>query len=359
MYHDILKLLDLHGLAGVAVRDGSIINANSAAYKLLPELTINSPAEELFPLYKEASMTGAPTALSFKSAGETFDASVSRCGDYDIITAKPNTESEISPAENFASSVSTAIKDTLSTCGMAASFLRGYAERVRDLSFEKYYSMAAHSYFSLLRIASNISEFENRSAPLHDPEPIDVIGLLSELIDSVNQLPGNSFAHIGFYSELQYFYVNGVRDELERMFLNILSNSLKYTPASGKITVTASRERNYIKIITADTGCGISQEIMASVFSRYTIQKEFTASKHGIGIGLPAARNIAVRHGGGIMLTSREGEGTQVYITLPGVSDPTAFHSDISEYRTSGSRNILSGLADVLGYESYTIAYTE
>lgn len=359
MYHDILNMLELNGIAGIAVNNNEIIYVNSAALLFFPELKVNSPAADFFPLYNEASTADSPTAFSFVANDTVFDAVVSRCGDCNIITAKPNYASDTSLADNFISSVGTAIKETLSTCGMAASFLRGYVDKSGDRTFEKYYSIAAHGYFSLLRIAANIAEFENRKILTGDSESVDVILLLDELVDSVNKLPSENFAHIEFRSELEYFYVNGSRDELERMFLNILSNSLKFTPKTGKITVSVSENQGRIKIVISDTGCGISRQVMSSVFSRYTIQRPLSASKSGIGIGLPAARNIAMRHGGSILLTSDEGKGTRVYISLPGSHDLTAFHTAVSEYRTSGSRNILSGLADVLDYESYTVAYTE
>lgn len=97
---------------------------------------------------------------------------------------------------------------------------------------------------------------------------------------------------------------------------NLLDNAVKYTPAGGIITVSASLSEMYTEIKVTDTGKGIAESRQASIFRRFYREEE-VHSQPGVGIGLYLAREIVTRQGGYIKVISEIGKGSAFSILLP------------------------------------------
>ncbi len=113
--------------------------------------------------------------------------------------------------------------------------------------------------------------------------------------------------------------ISADRERIEQVLINILSNSVKYTPDSGQISVQASkRDDNMIEIVIADNGIGIPKEDLSRIFERfYRVEKSRTSETGGTGLGLAIAKEIVNAHAGDIVIESRLEKGTKVTITLP------------------------------------------
>ena len=108
------------------------------------------------------------------------------------------------------------------------------------------------------------------------------------------------------------------KDGIERVIINILSNSIKYTNENGKINIYVGFVYNdaYIKFI--DTGIGIPEEDLERIFERfYRVDKARTRESGGTGLGLSIAKEILDRNNGTIDIKSKLGEGTEVVIRIP------------------------------------------
>lgn len=108
------------------------------------------------------------------------------------------------------------------------------------------------------------------------------------------------------------------KDGIERVVLNILSNSVKYTGEGGTIKIYVGFVYNdaYIKII--DNGIGIPEEDLSRIFERfYRVDKARTRAMGGTGLGLSIAKEILDKNGGRIDIKSKVHEGTEVVITIP------------------------------------------
>lgn len=111
--------------------------------------------------------------------------------------------------------------------------------------------------------------------------------------------------------------VRGDRDQLHRLFLNIIQNAINYT-AKGKVTVSVSSRNKYLEVVVRDTGIGIPTESLNRVFERfYRVDKARSREAGGTGLGLSIAKQIAELHGGTVTIFSQEGVGTEVTIPLP------------------------------------------
>ena len=108
------------------------------------------------------------------------------------------------------------------------------------------------------------------------------------------------------------------RDDIERVVLNILTNSIKYTPEGGEIKIYVGFVYNdaYIKIF--DNGIGIPEEDLSRIFERfYRVDKARTREMGGTGLGLSIAKEILDKNGGSIDIKSTVGQGTEVVIRIP------------------------------------------
>jgi len=102
---------------------------------------------------------------------------------------------------------------------------------------------------------------------------------------------------------------------IERVFYNVISNAIKFTPEGGRITFSARSQNGSAVIRIADTGPGISPEEAEKLFRKYH-QLENTERRNGYGLGLAICRHIAELHGGTIAVLD-EGPGTVIGLTLP------------------------------------------
>ncbi len=108
------------------------------------------------------------------------------------------------------------------------------------------------------------------------------------------------------------------KDGIERVILNILSNSIKYTPEKGNIKIYVGFVYNdaYVKII--DNGIGIPEEDLNRIFERfYRVDKARTRELGGTGLGLSIAKEILNQNKGSIDIKSKPGKGTEVVVRIP------------------------------------------
>ncbi len=109
------------------------------------------------------------------------------------------------------------------------------------------------------------------------------------------------------------------KDRIIQVLINLVGNALQYTPAGGKVTLTASKVRSEAVIAVADTGIGISPEHLPYIFNRfYRADKSRTRASGSSGIGLTIAQALVKAHHGRMWAESPgEGKGSTFYFTLP------------------------------------------
>jgi heavy metal sensor kinase len=116
-------------------------------------------------------------------------------------------------------------------------------------------------------------------------------------------------------------FAYGDRDHLIRLFMNLLENALKYTPAEGQVTVTAVKKPDETQVLIHNTGPGIPQEHLQHLFERfYRVDADRSSQTGGSGLGLAIAHEIVRLHGGDIDVHSEPGQGVTVAVHLPVVT---------------------------------------
>ena len=112
--------------------------------------------------------------------------------------------------------------------------------------------------------------------------------------------------------------VDGDRERLEQVIMNIVSNAIKYTPDGGRIAITAGSGGRHVYVRVSDNGIGIPEKDLPNLFERfYRVDKARSRESGGTGLGLSIAKEILAQHKGDIRIESVYGEGTDVTIILP------------------------------------------
>ena len=170
-------------------------------------------------------------------------------------------------------------------------------------------SRLAHGILELTRLERGNIEFASEAIELANPvaAAVDAHGALMEaagLTLSVDLAEG--------------VRVTGDRDRLTQAVGNLLSNTARYTPEGGHVTVRLTRENEQGVIEVADTGIGISPDDLDSVFSRFWRADDARdRASGGLGIGLSVVKEIVERHKGYVSVKRREGGGSVFAIHLP------------------------------------------
>ncbi len=105
---------------------------------------------------------------------------------------------------------------------------------------------------------------------------------------------------------------------LQQVWMNLITNAIRYTEAGGTVTISTVVEKYDVQIIVADTGIGIAKQDISKLFDRfYKVDKARTRTENSTGLGLAIAKKIIELHDGTMMVESELGKGSRFIVNLP------------------------------------------
>jgi signal transduction histidine kinase len=108
------------------------------------------------------------------------------------------------------------------------------------------------------------------------------------------------------------------KSQIERVFVNLIGNAIKFTPENGKITLTTQPAKNFVQVNVSDTGIGIPKEAQETIFEEfYRVDNPINEKVKGTGLGLSLVKNIIEAHQGSIWINSELGAGSTFSFLLP------------------------------------------
>jgi PAS domain S-box-containing protein len=206
-----------------------------------------------------------------------------------------------------------AISAAISVLGQAST--PEHSSRARDV--------IAHQTEHLTRLVGDLLDVTRGAVGKMDlvREAIDMAETVRRCLATLDCTEKLGRHHVTVEAEPVWVKADGAR--IEQIVMNLLSNSLKFTPPGGAIRVIVRRERDEVVLSVADDGAGISADLLPSVFDLF-VQGDRTLDNRsgGLGVGLTLVRRLVELHGGRVEASSQgRGRGSVFTVRLPAMSD--------------------------------------
>lgn len=251
--------------------------------------------------------------------------------------------------------IATQLRGALSNLHLAAAQLAPASAREQNPTLDAQAALLDQSYYQLLRLVNSLSSAayltSDAPLPLQDRDIVDLVSEVCEHSVSLAPLLG---LELRFVCAMDHHICAIAPDPLEQLLYHLLSNAFKFTPAGGTVTVELRVWQKHVLLSVADTGRGIPEERLSTLFDRYLHSEMMDPPPHGLGLGLPLCRRIAEGHGGTLMAESHSGKGSRFTLSLPdrqvggGVSDVPFDYS-------GGFNRTLLALADALPSKAFLL----
>ena len=219
----------------------------------------------------------------------------------------------------FISAVAHELRTPLTSIkGYAAILATGKLGEIPDAVKERLEKINHHAdeLVNLINDLLDVSRLESGKTVIHF-EPATVKSVADKAVDMLSvQLKERELQLInGIPPDL---IVNIDKSQIERVFINLISNAMKFTPQQGKISLNAEPERDFIRVDVADNGIGIPADAQESIFEEfYRVDNPINQETKGTGLGLSLAKNIIEAHNGRIWVKSKPQEGSIFSFLLP------------------------------------------
>lgn len=247
------------------------------------------------------------------------------------------------------------LRGALSSLHLAAAQLAPANQREQDPTLDARAAALDQSYYQMLRLVSSLSAASyltsNEPFPLQDK---DLVTLVSDLCEQAGALAPMRGLTLRFVCAMDRHICAVAPDAMEQLVYHLLSNAFKFTPAGGSVTVELQLKGKMVLLSVTDTGCGIPEERLPTLFDRYLHANTMDLPPHGLGLGLPLCRCIAERHGGTLMAESRPGKGSRFTLCIPNRQIGSNV-SDIAFDYSGGFNRILMALSDALPAEAFLL----
>lgn len=246
-------------------------------------------------------------------------------------------------------SVAVQLRGILSNLHLASAQLAPPAEREADPELDAKAALLDQSYYQLLRLVNNLSA----TVWLHTEGPLplrnrDVVHVVGELCQKAESLATEKGLHFSFRCTLSS-HICAIHEEgLEQLLFQLLSNAFKFTPAGGRVDVELQVTSGRVLLSVSDSGCGIEESLLSSLFDRYLHPELMSPSPHGLGLGLPLCRRVAEGMDGRLLAESRVGKGSRFTLSIPDRLTDSTTVSDVPFDYTGGFNRTLLALADAL-----------
>ncbi|WP_390687758.1 sensor histidine kinase [Ferruginibacter albus] len=141
---------------------------------------------------------------------------------------------------------------------------------------------------------------------------------LAVLIHESAKIMQPTTSHKVIVTGAQHCNVYADKEKLNQVFLNLLTNAIKYSPMAEKVLINIATDNNSVTVSVQDFGIGIQSEYLDKIFERfYRVEGQTEKTFAGFGIGLYIAAEIVKQHNGTINVHSEKGKGSTFYFTMP------------------------------------------
>lgn len=222
---------------------------------------------------------------------------------------------------DFVADVSHELRTPLTTIKSYSETLADMPDCDRELQvrFLNVIASEADRMARIIRDLLTLSELDANKNIYRTPEDINVRDMVNSIVERMDINAKKRNQTLTYHSINEIPIIQGHRDSLERVIINIISNAIKYTPTGGRIEVYTTSVYDGITIKVVDNGIGIPKDKLPHIFDRfYRVDKARSRDTGGTGLGLAIAKQtIESGFNGKININSELNKGTEVSITIP------------------------------------------
>ncbi len=321
---------------------GRVIAHNSQASELAPALRHGEPASialrmpELIEAIRAARTTGRPQRVEFSARlpaprwSEAFVVPVALPGDAGqsgiVITVH-----DLTPLHrveemraDFVANVSHELRTPLAALTGFIETLQGPA-REDAAARERFLDIMQAQAWRMARLIDDLLSLSRIELRAHQrPEtPVDMIRIVQQVADGLQTLARDRGVAVEVTAPAEPLVVRGDRDELIRLFENLIENGLKYGATGKRLDIVMARVEEpdgkpEVRVTVRDYGPGIAVEHLPRLTERfYRVDRDESRAQGGTGLGLALVKHILNRHQGRLTIDSKPGEGAAFTVRLP------------------------------------------
>jgi signal transduction histidine kinase len=199
----------------------------------------------------------------------------------------------------------------------------------RQLAYVNDVLEAGKHQLSLVNDVLDLAKIEAGSMELELSE-VAVGEVLHSAVSMHSERAGRAGIELSLATEPDEIMIQADGRRVRQVVFNLVSNAVKFTPAGGRVDVTARLDDGQVEIAVADTGSGIAPDELEPIFEEFKQARDGKQAE-GTGLGLPLSRKLVELHGGRLWAESAVGNGSTFRFTLPVRQEaPTAARPDRS-----------------------------
>lgn len=211
----------------------------------------------------------------------------------------------------------------------------------------KYNKIIRQNAYRLLKLINNIIDMTKIEDGYFNIKlgNYNIISLIESIADSTIDYMNSKNIDFIFDTEIEEEYIACDPDLIERIVLNLLSNSVKYCNPEVKsiICVNISLEQDFVVLHVLDNGIGIPAEKLEVIFKRFIqVDNALSQKKEGSGIGLSLVKSLVEMHNGSIHVKSQLNKGSEFIVKLPRKTIPNQELEEVNEKLLDNSINKLN-----------------
>lgn len=210
----------------------------------------------------------------------------------------------------------------INSCNQLLKLEKEKGERELYNCYSKYEKTLIQNCYRMQRLVGNLMDISKYDSGFFNMnfENQDIVVLVENLILSIVPYVEDKNRNIIFDTYVEELKIKCDREAIERVILNLISNSIKFTKEKGNIMVIMDADETWVTIKVKDDGIGIDKEFKNKIFDRFAqVDTSLSRKKEGSGIGLSIVKAIVELHGGEIYLQDNVKVGAEFIIKLPNV----------------------------------------
>ena len=240
----------------------------------------------------------------------------------ELTAAAAAAESENRDKSMFLANISHELRTPLNAIIGFSEILFTSLKQTLDAQYIEYLKDINSSGKHLLSLINDILEFSKAEAGKLEIDLSEIDGIKMVKNSVRLMIPRAEEAQVTLLEDLPkaHFVLHTDAKKLKQVLLNLLSNSVKFTPPNGQVKITAWHDvvRNRAVFVVTDTGIGIAPKDISKVMTPFgQVDSQLSRRYEGTGLGLPLSRKLIEILGGNFKIESEEGKGTTVTIDVP------------------------------------------